>query len=64
MVGNPSAVALSHARAALDAGDIAGAVAAIDTLKGAPGRAMAGWQADAKALLSARSALADMADHA
>jgi hypothetical protein len=64
VVGNPSAVALGRARTALDAGDLAGAVAAIDTLKGAPGRAMAIWQADAKALLSARSALADMADHA
>src|SRR6202012_763492 len=63
VVGNPSAVALSRARAALDAGDLAGAVAAIDTLKGAPARAMASWLADAKALLGARSALADMADH-
>jgi len=64
VVGNPSAVALSHARIALDAGDLSGAVAAVDTLKGAPGRAMASWQADAKALLNARSALANMADHA
>ena len=64
VVGNPSAVTLSRARAALDAGDLAGAVTAVDGLKGAPGRAMASWQADAKALLSARSALADMADHA
>lgn len=64
VVGNPAAVALSRARAALDAGDLAGAVTAIDTLKGAPGRAIASWRADAKALLGARSALADMADHA
>jgi hypothetical protein len=64
VVGNPSAVALSRAQAALEAGDLAGAVAAVDTLKGAPARAMASWLADAKALLGARSALADMADRA
>jgi hypothetical protein len=64
VVGNPSAVALSRAQVALEAGDLTGAVAAVDTLKGAPAGAMARWVADAKALLGARSALADMADHA
>jgi hypothetical protein len=64
VVGNPSAVALSRAQVALEAGDLTGAVAAVDTLKGAPARAMVSWLADAKALLGARSALADMADHA
>jgi hypothetical protein len=64
VVGNPSAVILGHARAALEAGDLGGAVAAVDTLKGQPGQAMAAWLTDAKALLSARSALADMADKA
>jgi hypothetical protein len=64
VVGNQSATVLSHAQAALDAGDIAGAVDALNTLKGAPGKVMANWLADAKALLSARSALADMADQA
>jgi hypothetical protein len=62
VVGNPSAVALNHAQAALDAGDLAGAVSAVETLSGQPRQAMANWQADAKALLGARSALADMAD--
>jgi hypothetical protein len=62
VVGDPSAVALSRARNALDAGDLTGAVAAIETLKGAPGKAMASWLADAKAVLSARSALTDMAN--
>jgi hypothetical protein len=64
VVGNPSAVALSRTQAALEAGDLTGAVAAVETLKGAPARAMASWLVDAKALLGARSALADMADHA
>jgi biotin carboxyl carrier protein len=62
VVGNPSAVALNHAESALDAGDLTSAVTAVETLKGAPGQAMANWLADAKALLSARSALADTAD--
>jgi hypothetical protein len=64
VVGNPAAVILGRAQAALDAGDIAGAVTAVDALKGPPALAMAGWLTDAKALLSARSALADMADQA
>jgi hypothetical protein len=64
MVGNSSAIILSQAQAALDAGDLAGAVTAVATLKGQPGQEMADWLNDAKSLLSARSALADMADHA
>lgn len=63
VVGNTSSTALSQAKAALDVGDIAGAVNALDTLKGPPGQAMANWLADAKAFLGARAALADMADH-
>jgi hypothetical protein len=64
VVGNPSAIALNLAQSALDVGDLTGAVTAVETLKGAPGQAMANWLADAKALLSARAALADMADQA
>jgi hypothetical protein len=62
VVGDPSAVALNHAQVALDAGDLAGAVSAVETLTGQPKQAMANWLADAKALSGARSALADMAD--
>lgn len=61
MVGNPSATALSTARAALEAGDLPGAVAAVNTLSGPPRRAMDDWVAQATALINARSALADMA---
>lgn len=64
VVGNPSAIALSHAQAALDAGDLTSAVDVLQSLTGQPGQAVAAWLADAKALLEARSALAKMADHA
>jgi hypothetical protein len=64
MVGSSSEVTLSRARTALSAGDIAGAVAAVETLGGQPGRAMASWLADARALLDARSSLALMAAQA
>jgi hypothetical protein len=64
VVGNPTAVTLSHARTSLDQGDLTGAVDAVETLKGQPAQAMATWLADAKALLGARSALAEMADRA
>jgi hypothetical protein len=62
VVGNPSATTLGHAQAALEAGDLAAAVEAVESLKGEPAQAMADWLADAKALLGARSALAAMAD--
>jgi hypothetical protein len=64
LVGDPSATILDHARAELDAGDIAGAASLVETLKGPPGQVMANWLADARALLDARSALANMADKA
>ncbi|MDR3532839.1 MAG: hypothetical protein P4L90_20075 [Rhodopila sp.] len=64
LVGNPSAIALGKAKAALEAGDLAGAVDAVATMKGPPGQAMAEWLAEAKGLLGARAALADMADQA
>lgn len=64
LVGDPSAGVLEHARAALDAGDLAAAVAAVSALTGAPAQAMAGWLADARALLDARAALVEWAAHA
>jgi hypothetical protein len=63
VVGNSSSTTLSQARTALEAGDVAGAVKAVETLTGQPGKAMANWLADAKSFLAARAALADMADH-
>ena len=64
LVGDPVAGVLERARAALDAGDLAGAAAAVASLSGAPAQAMAAWLADARALLDARAALADWAAHA
>jgi hypothetical protein len=64
VVGNPAAVTLSRAKIAIDAGDLPGAVAAVESLKGAPGQAMSAWLSDAKALLDARTALAQMATKA
>jgi hypothetical protein len=63
IVGDPAAGVLARARTALDAGDLGGAVAAVSALTGPPAAAMAGWLADAKALLQARAGLADMAAH-
>jgi hypothetical protein len=64
IVGGAAAGILARTRAALDAGDLAGAVAAASTLTGAPAEAMQPWLSDAKALLAARDALATMAEHA
>lgn len=64
VVGNESAVALSDARAALEAGDLGKAVAALGPLSDAPKKAMAGWLSDAQSLLAARAALASMAGQA
>lgn len=60
LVGNPTAGVLARAHAALEAGDLAGAVADVSSLSGAPAQAMQSWLHQAKALLAARSALADM----
>ena len=60
LVGSPAATVLGHAAARLAAADLAGAVAALDALDPAAAAAMAGWRAEAAALLAARTALADM----
>jgi hypothetical protein len=61
IVGDAAAGILARARTALDAGDLPAAVAAVDELHGSARDAMADWLAQAKALLAARAALADMA---
>ncbi len=63
IVGDPAAAALDQAGIALDAGDLAAAVNAVASLSGPPAQAMAGWLAEARALLAARAALAEMAAH-
>jgi hypothetical protein len=64
ILGDPSAGVLARARAALDAGDLAGAVAALNALTGPAAAAVADWKAQAQGLLDARKALGDMAAHA
>ena len=61
LLGDPIAGVLAHAREAVEAGDLPGAVAALNGLAGPAAAAMAGWIAQARALLDARSALAGMA---
>lgn len=61
LLGDPLAGRLILARTALDAGDLAGAVRALDGLAGPAQAAMAEWTGQARALLEARAALASMA---
>lgn len=61
VLGDPVAGVLAHARQALEAGDLSGAVTALDGLTGPAAAAMADWVGQARALLDARSALASMA---
>lgn len=64
IVGNRVDGAIASANHALDAGDLAGAVAAVSRLQGAPAQAFADWRARAESLLEARRALAALAAHA
>lgn len=61
LVGAPAAVTLAASRGKLDAGDLAGAIAALEPLDAAATSAMAPWKSDAQALLDARTALSAMA---
>lgn len=61
VVGDATAMALNQARSALQAGDLPGAIKAVESLKGDPAQAMASWLAEAKDLENARAALAQMA---
>jgi hypothetical protein len=64
LFGPPAAAALNQAQAALDAGDLAGAVAHVQTLSLTAQRAMGGWLPQAQALLAARAALVTLAQGA
>lgn len=57
LVGDPAAGLLAQARSALDAGDLEAAAGHIGSLQGDAAQAMAGWLAQARALLAARAAL-------
>jgi predicted nucleic acid-binding Zn-ribbon protein len=64
IVGNRVDGAIASASHALDAGDLAGAVAAVSRLHGAPAQAFAAWRTQAESLLEARRALASLAARA
>ena len=61
LIGDQAAGVLARARRTLDAGDLAGTVAAMGDLSGPTAQAMAGWRAQAVSLLAARAALAELA---
>lgn len=58
LVGDPIAGVLARARELLDAGDLQGALQALDGLAGPAAEAMQPWRAQAQALVDARAALA------
>ncbi|MGC8474759.1 MAG: hypothetical protein ACP5NP_00255 [Acetobacteraceae bacterium] len=60
ILGNPAAGPLAAAKLRLDAGDLAGAVAALAPLDPPAARAMSGWRDQAQALLAARASLSAM----
>ncbi len=57
IVGDAVSGVLEHSRRQLDAGDLPGAVSALDGLSGPAAQAMAPWRAQAQSLLDARAAL-------
>jgi hypothetical protein len=61
VMGDTTAAVLAEAERLLNAGDIAGAIGALDVLPPRPAAAMAGWIAEARALLAARDGLAALA---
>jgi len=64
LVGDPAAGSIGKARRALEAGDLAGTVAALGELQGPAAQAVAAWRAQASALLEARAALSALAGKA
>lgn len=61
VLGDATAGVLAEAERRLEAGDIAGALAALERLPPRPAEAMAGWAAQARGLLAARDGLAALA---
>ena len=61
LVGDPIEGVIAHARLALDAGDLKGAVGALDGLNGPAKAAMAEWVGQARSLLDARAAIGELA---
>ena len=64
VIGAPAAAVINQAGAALNAGDLAGAVAQLNTLSVPTQQAMGGWLVQARALVAARAALLALAGQA
>jgi hypothetical protein len=64
VVGAPAAGVVAQAQVLLDAGDLAGAVAQLQTLSTDTQAAMGGWLSQAQDLLAARAAMIAMANGA
>jgi hypothetical protein len=63
VIGDESALRLTHASTALEAGDLVAAVHETSQLDPKALHALSDWLAEAKALIDARAALTDMASH-
>ncbi len=63
LVGDPAAGILAEAETKVEADDLAGAVASLGKLQGPAAEAVKDWVDQARALLAARAALADLAAH-
>ena len=61
VLGDPVAGVLANAQHSLDAGDLAGAVHALDGLAGPAAAAVKPWRDQAQSLLDAHAALAKLA---
>ena len=61
LLGDPIAGVLARAQERVDAGDLAGALTALEGLAGPAAAAMADWTGRARSLLEARSALVELA---
>ena len=61
LLGDPIAGVLARAQERVDAGDLAGALTALESLSGPAAAAMADWTGRARSLLEARSALVELA---
>ncbi len=57
VLGDPTVETLEHAHVLLNTGDLAGAAREVGTVSGPPAAVLAGWLADARALVAAREAL-------
>jgi hypothetical protein len=64
LIGAPAAAVIGQARTLLEAGDLAGAVAQLNTLSTTTQQAMGGWLDQARALVAARAALVTVARQA